>query len=157
MTQTEKAESSNSLKKTETNLIPAQNVALHCKWKTRFEAIWKQKAFENVWLYLHNQPTVSSRIPLGKRKVAQQVSKFPASCETLMFIVVFITARLCQMNPVYTLPYYLTKFSFNVYILLKVQRDVHWVECILYFTIYALHVSGAFTPIIRSSNCRVQP
>jgi hypothetical protein len=31
----------------------------------------------------------------------------------------------------------------NVYIRLKVQRDAHGFVCILYFTIFALHVSGA--------------
>jgi hypothetical protein len=40
-----------------------------------------------------------------------------------------------------------TKLSFdveeNVYIRLKVQRDANGFECILYSTIFALHVSGA--------------
>jgi hypothetical protein len=31
----------------------------------------------------------------------------------------------------------------NVYIRLEVQRDAHGFECILYLTIFALHVSGA--------------
>jgi hypothetical protein len=31
----------------------------------------------------------------------------------------------------------------NVYIRLKVQRDAHGFVCIFYFTVFALHVSGA--------------
>jgi hypothetical protein len=31
----------------------------------------------------------------------------------------------------------------NVYIQLKVQRDAHGFVCILFFTMFALHVSGA--------------
>jgi hypothetical protein len=31
----------------------------------------------------------------------------------------------------------------NVYIRSKVQRDAHGFVCILYFTVFALHVSGA--------------
>jgi hypothetical protein len=34
-------------------------------------------------------------------------------------------------------------FMNDVYIRLKVKRDSHGFECILYFTIFDLHVSGA--------------
>jgi hypothetical protein len=44
----------------------------------------------------------------------------------------------------------------SVYILLEVQRDAHWVVCVLYYTILALPVSCALTLTIRSTNCSVQ-
>jgi hypothetical protein len=46
----------------------------------------------------------------------------------------------------------------NVYVQLKVQLDVHVFICIIYSSIFFLYKFRVlFAPIIRSTNCRVQP
>jgi hypothetical protein len=47
---------------------------------------------------------------------------------------------------------------FNVYGRLEVQLDVHGFICIIYSSLFLLYMFRLlFAPILRSTNCRVQP
>jgi hypothetical protein len=78
-------------------------------------------------------------------------------CDVMQYLdmygcVVFLIRKIPAVNLHYPSTQLFTVSLSGVYIRLKVQRDAHGFVCILYFTTFALCVSGAIYPSSGAQN-----